>query len=217
MTLTDRAEEIMETMWITIVENEKESCDITLLRDDYVIKEVRDAGLVTVDGHSMRLTESGHKEAKNCIRRHRLAERLLADVLDVKQQGLHDTSCKFEHLLHEGLEENICTLLGHPRVCPHGHAIPEGECCRKAKSMPSSVIMPLSELGNNQKAKIAYLHTSDQEALQKIIAIGALPNTEITMQQAFPSIVFKVAKSQFAIDKELAKQIYVRRINGGRK
>jgi DtxR family Mn-dependent transcriptional regulator len=210
MNLTDRAEEILESLWIGIVENKKDGCDAIVLKDDEVVQELLDAGYITIDADKIRLSSSGREEAKNCIRRHRLAERLFVDLLDIKKKMVHETSCKFEHLLHKGIDENVCTLLGHPKRCPHGQPIPEGECCKDAKRVPKRLITPLSDLGVDKKAKISYLHTHDNAAMQKIMAIGALPNTEIKLIQKFPSYVMKIGKSQFAIDKELASQIYVR-------
>jgi len=108
------------------------------------------------------------------------------------------------------LDENVCILLGHPKTCPHVRPIPEGECCKDAKRIPKKLIMRLSELELDKKATISHLETQDQSMLQKIIAIGALPNTAIRLIQKFPSYVFQIDKSQFAIDKELASSIYVR-------
>jgi DtxR family Mn-dependent transcriptional regulator len=210
MILTDRAEEILESLWIEIIEKDKACCDISALKDDKVVEELLEAGHVKIDGNKIKLTSDGREEAKNCIRRHRLAERLMVDLLDVKSKFVHDTSCKFEHLLHRGIDENICTLLGHPKTCPHGRPIPEGDCCRDAKRAPRKQIAALTHLEVNKKASIAYLQTKDSDAMQKIMAIGALPKTDIRLTQRFPSYVIKIGKSQFAIDKELASQIYVR-------
>ena len=210
MTLTDRAEEILEALWIEIIEHKKSSCDIAILKDDEAIAELARLGYIKIEGKKIHLSHRGTEEAGGCIRRHRLAERLMVDVLDVKKRLVHETSCKFEHLLHKGIDENICTLLGHPKTCPHGRPIPEGSCCKDAKRMPKKLIMPLTELDVNKKAKVSYLQTHDDMALQKIMAIGALPTTDIRLIQKFPSYVIKIGKSQFAIDKELAAHIYVR-------
>lgn len=209
MTLSDRAEEILETLWIEIIEHEKENCDASILKDDGSLKELVDLGHVKVEDTRLGLTDQGMEEAKNCIRRHRLAERLFVDVLDLKDNAVHETSCKFEHMLHKGLDENICTLLGHPKACPHGKPIPEGSCCKDVKRMPKKLIMPLTELGVNKRARISYLQTQDRNILQKLIAMNALPKSEIMFNQKFPSYVFQIGKSQFAIDKELASCIYV--------
>lgn len=210
MTLTDKAEEILETLWGLLVEENQGACGVDIVNDEEVIQELIVAGCVELKGHQIRLTHKGREEAKNCVRRHRLAERLFVDILDVKGRLVHESSCKFEHMLHKGLDENVCTLLGHPKACPHGKPIPEGSCCRDAKRVPKKLIMPLSELDVNKKARVSHLQTHDHVALQKIIAIGALPNTDIRLIQKFPSYVFQIGKSQFAIDKGLASYIYVR-------
>ena len=210
MRLTDRAEEILESLWIELVERKKDTCGTAVLRDNEDMKALVAARYVdTVDGH-VRLTDKGKEEARNCIRRHRLAERLLADVLDCKKTLLHEAGCKFEHLLHKGLDESICILLGHPKTCPHGQPIPEGECCKDSKRMPRKLVMPLPQLDVNKKARVSYLQTHEPGDLQKLITIGVLPNTEIVLIQKFPSYAFQIGKTQFAVDKELASSIYVR-------
>jgi len=210
MTLSDRAEEILETLWMELVEQKKKDCNASILKDDEVIAELFNSGHINIKNNNITLTNKGGEEAKNCVRRHRLAERLFVDVLDVKKRLAHEPSCRFEHLLHKGLDENVCILLGHPKTCPHGKPIPEGRCCRDAKRTPSKLIMPLTELEVDKKAKVSYLRTEDRSTLQKIIAIGALPNTDIRLTQKTPSYVLQLGKSQFAIDKEFASQIYVR-------
>jgi DtxR family Mn-dependent transcriptional regulator len=210
MVLSDRAEEIMETLWIEIIENKKEACDISILKGDDSLKELSKSGYVKSSGSLLALTKKGREEAKNCIRRHRLAERLFADVLSLRGKDVHESSCKMEHILHKGLDESVCTLLGHPSTCPHGKPIPEGKCCRGIKKAPKKLIMPLSELGKNKKAEVSYLQTQNRNALQKIIAMGMLPKTKVSLIQKFPSYVLQIGKSQFAIDKELAANVYVR-------
>ena len=212
MILSERAEEILETLWIEIIEKKNNKCDASILRDDVVIKDLIKSGYIEIKKNHITLTPKGKKEARDCIRRHRLAERLLVDILDYKENLIHETSCKFEHLLHKGLDDNICTLLGHPKTCPHGKPIPEGNCCLDNKKRARKIIMPLTELEINKKAVISYIQTQERIVLQKLIAMGALPNTKITLMQKFPSYVFKIGKSQFAIDEELAGAIHVRTV-----
>lgn len=210
MVLTDRMEEVLEALWVELIEKKNRKCDISILKDEEAVKDLGKAGYIRIKDNIISLTGAGEEEAKSCARRHRLAERLFVDILDIKKRAAHEPSCKFEHLLHKGLDENVCTLLGHPKTCPHGKPIPEGSCCKHAKKTPGKLIMPLPELEKNKRAKISYIQTQDRLALQKIIAIGALPGTEITLIQKFPSYVFQIGKSRFAVDKELASHIYVR-------
>jgi DtxR family transcriptional regulator, Mn-dependent transcriptional regulator len=211
MKLTEKAEEFLETLWIELVEGGKADCDITLVKEDEALALLGSRGLVKLTDNRAALTEKGRGEAAGCVRRHRLAERLLADVLHVKPKFLDERSCSFEHLLHEGLDDSICTLLGHPRACPHGRPIPEGPCCREARKQTGKLILPLAELEPGKHADIAYLHTHDKAALQKLIAMGALPKTDIVILQRRPTLVFQIGRSQFAIDDELAAHVFVRR------
>ncbi|HLD82361.1 MAG TPA: metal-dependent transcriptional regulator, partial [Candidatus Omnitrophota bacterium] len=117
----------------------------------------------------------------------------------------------FEHLLHEGLEDNVCTILGHPKTCPHGKPIPPGRCCLEKRDRKMlKFLSALSELELRERGKIAYLQAKDTNQMQKLISIGAIPGVSIILLQKFPSYVFQIGQSQFAIDKELASAIYVR-------
>ena len=207
MELTDRAEEILETLWLEIVERRKQP-DVAVLKDNAAFRELMDAGYLSQAAEQL-LTKKGMDEGRLCVRRHRLAERLLVDVLHTKAELVHETGCKLEHVLHKGLEDEICILLGHPKSCPHGRTIPGGRCCRDKKRKAESLVVPLSEMQKGQEGKIAYLHTNDRATLKKIMAMGALPGLSIAMVQRFPSYVFQVGQSQFAVDKAVADQIRV--------
>lgn len=70
-------------------------------------------------------------------------------------------------------------------------------------------ILPLTDLKVNQKGKVASIHTKDHKKLQKLMAMHILPGREITLIQKFPSYVFQIGHSQFAVDKGLAETILV--------
>ena len=211
--LSERAEEILETLWVHIEEQGKKSFELGVIRDDPAIEELIKLGLIRKDTGHIHLLEKGKSAAVGCVRRHRLAERLFVDVLDIKKENMHDVSCKFEHLLHEGLEDNVCTLLGHPKMCPHGKSIPRGKCCvEKTNKKYLKFLAPLSELEVKERGKIAYLQAKDAGQMQKLISIGAVPGVSTMLTQKFPSYVFMIGHSQFAVDKELAQAIYVRLI-----
>jgi len=209
--LSERAEEILEALWIQVEEQGKKPLDLGASRDDPVVEELVKLGFIRKDQGHIHLLEKGRSHAIACVRRHRLAERLLVDVLDIKKKMMDEVSCKFEHLLHEGLEDNVCTLLGHPKTCPHGKPIPSGKCCQEKKNKKLlKFLAPLSELEIKDRGKIAYLETKDPKQMQKLISIGAIPVVPITLLQKFPSYVFEIGQSQFAVDRELASSIYVR-------
>lgn len=207
--LSDRAQEILENLWVN-GEEKKLPVEVSVLRGDPALEELLDSGYLKVSEGKTYLSKEGIEEARACVRRHRLAERLMADVFSLKKDSIHEAGCKFEHVLHEELEENICTLLGHPTECPHGSSIPPGKCCEEFKTHPEPIVKSLADLKNGEAGTIAYIHTREKKELQKIMALGALPGSQIKLVQRFPSYVFQVGNSQFAVDKPLAKKIFVR-------
>lgn len=210
MKISDGAEEILETLWVHTEEAKQGSMDVGIAKGEPAVDELWKSGYVKLVDGKINLTEKGRVGGEDVVRRHRLAERLFADVLDIKKKLVHPISCQFEHLLHDGIEENICVLLGHPTTCPHGKPIPEGECCRRSQEKIDRVISSLAELKVSQKGKVAYIHTRDRKKLEKIMAMGVLPGMVVTLIQRFPSYVFQIGQSQFAIDKDLAESIFVR-------
>lgn len=209
--LSEHAEEILEALAIQMEEQGKKPLDLGAIRDDPAIEELLKLGYIRKDVDHIHLLEKGKAHAQAALRRHRLAERLMVDVLDIKKQIINEVSCKFEHLLHEGLEDNVCAILGHPRVCHHGKPIPPGRCCQqKEKTKFQKFVSRLSELEVKDKGAIAYLHSKDNTQLQKLMSIGILPGMSINLLQKFPSYVLQLGQSQFAVDKELASCIYVR-------
>ncbi len=212
MELGEKTEELLETMWILTEEKKGTSLALDDLKADEkkAVDQLLKAGYITlVDGRAT-LTEKGRPAARNVVRRHRLAERLLADVLGTRDMLLHEKACKFEHLLDRGLDESICTLLGHPKICPHGKPIPSGRCCRRERGPAQKIVSPLSQLVPGRAGKVAYIYAPESGQLQKLMAMGILPGAPITLIQSYPSYVFNAGQTQFAVDREIADAIYVR-------
>jgi DtxR family Mn-dependent transcriptional regulator len=82
-------------------------------------------GLLRVAGdRHLQLSESGRREAVSVMRKHRLAERLLADVIGLEWEDVHIEACRWEHVMSEAVERRIVAMLDKPLVCPHGNPIP---------------------------------------------------------------------------------------------
>jgi DtxR family Mn-dependent transcriptional regulator len=212
--ISSSAEEVLEKLYLCTVEEKKSHVNfecLDLKRDDPAVRELLKLQYITVDGENINLTSESEKEAENVVRRHRLAERLLVDILHTKEAVVHDAACEFEHVLYHGIDEDVCTLLGHPSLCPHGKPIPPGRCCRETKKEAGTVIQCLTDVPVNQSGRIAYLQTADSEKFKKFMAMGILPGMNITLLQRTPSFVFKVENTQYAVDRELASDIYIRK------
>jgi DtxR family Mn-dependent transcriptional regulator len=88
-----------------------------------MIRRLEGAGLVNIDG-TIKLTEAGNKLAEKVVRRHRLAERFLTDILGLSWADAHTEAGKWEHVISEPVEAAMVRVLGDPTTCPHGNPIP---------------------------------------------------------------------------------------------
>lgn len=88
-----------------------------------MIKRLEHEGLVEIDG-KIRLTKQGRALAEQVVRRHRLAERFLTDILQLSWAEAHHEAGKWEHVISESVENAIDRVLGAPTTCPHGNPIP---------------------------------------------------------------------------------------------
>ena len=132
-----KIEEVLEEIWIQREKGEVYSHQLCLSSQENIteadISEMENLGYFMREEQKICLTEKGEVKALQIIRGHRLAERLMTDVLAVSPKEMETRACSFEHVIHHELADAICTLLGHPKECPHGRPIPAGNCCIKAK------------------------------------------------------------------------------------
>jgi len=214
--LTNEAEELLELLWIKTEEEKlpsvkKEDLAPATEELDKGLNELIENGSVEGRTDNIVFRDKGRKEAENIIRRHRLAERLLVDVLEMAEEGVEEAACRFEHALPRGVEESVCTLLGHPKFCPDGNPIPPGICCEEGREKIQKIIAPLSQLEVGSEGKIAYLTSKKHQRLQRLMAMGIIPGIPVRLLQSFPSFVIQIEETQIALDKELAEDIFVRR------
>jgi DtxR family transcriptional regulator, Mn-dependent transcriptional regulator len=208
-------EEVLELIWTIEEENDSVDKDLLLKRIDLPeadrqIKTLIQEDYIKITNRKVEFTKKGRKDAQLIIRRHRLAERLLNDVLAVREDTIDSNACKFEHFLDEEVTTSICTLLGHPQSCPHGKAIPPGDCCEKASKEIRPVVMPLTDLRSGDTAKISYIVTKYHQRLDKLSSMGVLPGVQIRLHQIQPTYIIQMDETQIAIDSAIARDIYVR-------
>ncbi|MCP2256809.1 iron (metal) dependent repressor, DtxR family [Streptoalloteichus tenebrarius] len=89
-----------------------------------VARMERDGLLVVADDRHLELSESGRARAIAVMRKHRLAERLLVDVIGLEWEHVHEEACRWEHVMSEAVERKLVQLLGHPTTSPYGNPIP---------------------------------------------------------------------------------------------
>src|SRR3989337_3175166 len=164
----DRIDEVLELIWILREEGESHIEDVRKRSEDPNVSEVlyivESEGLVSTDNGRISFDQQGEKRAENVIRRHRLAERLLSEVFEIEEKQVEDHACELEHthVLSEVVVDSICTFLGHPPTCPHGKAIPRGECCKRFLHDLKPLVVPLTELhiGGDARTLRSAKHTA---------------------------------------------------------
>lgn len=216
----DKAHKIEECLSVIWEEKERKVTDRKSLQEMFVAKVNEDCldellreGYVSEEGQSIRLNARGETIARDIIRRERLAERLLIDVLEVPRHEMDSSACALEHILSKEVEASICTLLGHPKECPHGLPIPPGECCQKAKGMLESLVVPVTKLAPGDVGKIVYVLTHKHPQLHKLMSLGIVPGVNLSVHQTSPSYVIQVEETQVALEEEIAREIYVKRLH----
>lgn len=210
-----KIEEALEHIWTAgkgrgSAEREAISERLRTESTNMVFEEMSREGLVNLDERMVKLTHAGGKKAELIIRRHRLAERLVYDVLNIRSDKFESNTCQFEYFLPDDIISGICTLLGHPDECPHGKAIPKGKCCKKTRKDIKALIVPLSELRPGDVGRVVYTTIKDQDRLDIISEVGLLHGTELRVHQKTPTFVLQIRESQIALDEDIVKGIYVR-------
>ncbi len=211
----ERLEEALELLWVLQEEDKGGLKRFKGCSDDEgiaeTIAELQRRGLITVEGEDVRFTPEGREIARGIVRRHRLAERLFADVFEMKEAVIHEDACKMEHILSEELTDSVCTFLGHPPACPHDKPIPRGECCRKYRVDVEPLVMRLVDFEVGQLGRIVYIVPSDPARLNRLNSIGIDAGATLKLLQKWPSVVVQVEETTVALDIEIAKEIYVKR------
>lgn len=210
-----RKEELLELTWTL---GEREKGDLSSLLDasrdrdaEELFYGMQDEGLVEIEEGKVRLTSEGKEIARNVIRRHRLAEVLLTEILEASDESAHSQACEFEHILNPEITDSICTLLGHPPACPHGKSIPPGECCKKFRREVEPLVVPLDELEIGSDARVVFMTPREHTTLDKLSIMGLVPGRKIRLHQKTPALVVRVGETDLALDQKTARSIFVKR------
>jgi DtxR family Mn-dependent transcriptional regulator len=170
-------------------------------------------GLAELDPDGrVHFSAEGERRARQLVRSHRLAERLVHDVLG---RSAEPSACEFEHLLGTEVVDAICTLLGHPRECPHGYPIPPGTCCERSARTVSRQVRPLAELDIGASGRIAWVYTASDAQLHALDSLQLRPGALVTLHQRRPSFVVECEGAHLALDDTLAHAVNVWAADGG--
>ncbi|MFX1294219.1 MAG: metal-dependent transcriptional regulator [Promethearchaeota archaeon] len=227
--LRPQLEEILETLWVLTEDRDQRTASFDELYKELLgrkkfseeltkslLEELISLKFIEINNdRNIILSQKGYVRARQIIRFHRLYERLFSDVLRMEDNTIIENSaCVLEHIISADVEESVCTLLGHPKTCPHGFKIPPGPCCEQKISTVSSIIVPVTELDIGESGPIAYITSKDNREMNKLLAFGILPGNILKMHQKMPfngPIVVQIDETQLALEKSIADQISVRR------
>lgn len=206
-------DELLEAVWACREAGREElACVLEMAHaeaDRKAIDEMARQGLLDVSKEKVSFTDKGEQAARRIIRRHRLAERLFADVLGMSMDQIEKAACNFEHAVVPEVTEGLCTLLGHPHECPHGKSIPPGDCCRERRQEVKRAVMPLADVPTGGQGRVAYVRPQHHDRLHLLLSMGIAPGAHISVHQRTPVMVVAVEQSEFAMDREVAEDVYV--------
>ena len=158
----------------------------------------------------VKLTEKGRRLALQVLRRHRLAERLLMDVLRLDWSQVHDAACKLEHAIAKDIIKPLEKALKHPKTCPHGNPIPTAR-----GGIIEEKSEPLVDLKPKEKAIIVRITEEKPDTLQHLAKLDLKPGASIEVEHKIPfggPITIKVDDVSHMLEHKFALVINVRRI-----
>lgn len=157
--------------------------------------------------YGITFTPKGRKEAVRLVRRHRLSERFLTDILGLGWDEVHNEACRFEHVLSKNVEDRLDKTLGKPKTCPHGNPIPslKGKVVEKA-------VTRLSSLKPKEKGTIAKITEESPKLLRYLASLGLMPEVAVQVQEVAPfggPSLIKLKGASYALGRDVSDRIWV--------
>src|SRR5436309_12525728 len=174
-----------------------------------MIGRLRGDAYLEAEGRALRLTSKGRKRAESVVRKHRLAERLLTDVIGLEWHKAHLEAGRWEHVISDEVEGLLVKLLDNPTTCPHGNPIPG-----TTGSAETLIALADSQPGSRVRlARVTEQVETDLESLTYLSLHGFVPGTFATVRSKGPDGTLVLELDQgaesIALGPALAAQLYV--------
>jgi DtxR family Mn-dependent transcriptional regulator len=175
-----------------------------------MLKRLAGKGFINyVPYHGITLTAKGEKQAVKAIRRHRIVERFLTDMLGFEWHESHEEALLFENDISDEVERRLFAALNRPKVCPHGYPIPS-----KVEDVLVEEVT-LYSLEPGERAEVISVRDDDPELLQFMASLGIKPGVKIRVEAKDPfkgPLQTVVGKQKRTVGWHLANSIFVKKI-----
>ncbi len=173
------------------------------------VERLEKEGYITHEPYKgVKLTKKGLKIALQVVRRHRLSERLLTDILHVEWDKVHDAACKLEHGITDEIIKPLEKALRHPKTCPHGNPIPT-----KCGGIIEEKSQPLTQLNEREQGIIVKITEEKSDLLRYLNKLGLVPGASIKILEKAPfngPITLNVDGDSRALSRAMASIIQVK-------
>ena len=160
--------------------------------------------LLLTEDRTVALTERGRDWASSVMRKHRLAERLLADVIGLDPAFLHEEACRWEHVISDRVEERIAALLGNPTTSPYGNPIPGS-----ATSGPPAISLEAFDGGRAEVHSLSEQLQGESELVAALFAAGVQAGAVVDVERQGDGTVLRGSNGAVVLDVNHARLIFV--------
>jgi len=177
-----------------------------------MLQRLEKAGYIQMNSQRhVSLTDQGVELAENVLRRHRLTERFLVDMLGMQWHQVHEEACRLEHYISGAVEERVISALGHPTTCPHGNPIPGYvDDARTYLSRNHALRLPMTNGDTMRILCVSEVVEDEEEVIKTLHKYGLTPGTPITwLGQVDDTCTIQVGTEQIEVPYILANALWV--------
>jgi len=173
------------------------------------VARLEQEGLLRIaPNRTLELTPEGRARATSVMRKHRLAERLLTDIIGLEWEQTHNEACRWEHVISDAVEDRLVELLNSPTTCAHGNPIP-GIATEEADVPLVTMTEAARFVGRARVQRISEHLQVDVDAMRFLREHGLRPGAVADFSIAAGQVVASTDVEKFEVDKHIATQVYV--------
>ena len=175
----------------------------------------RDGLLRVLDDRTIELTPEGRAKATSVMRKHRLAEVLLTEVIGLPLELVHDEACKWEHVISDAVEDRIVAILNAPTRSPYGNPIPDAGTLGPRASDADDVHSLSAVLGRERSTtvvveRLTEVIQADPPLIQLLQGAGVVPGATVTAEPADGRLLLTASGRATTVDVDVAHHLFVR-------